>query len=630
MPIRKIEAGRVITVQSSQWVGPYGTIWYDETLGDLRIGDDVTPGGRLLTTGGGAATDLTSVTTNILPANTLTGVLNIGSPTNPWNTLYLSSSTFVLGGNSVSVIGGGIYVNGILVTGSVGPQGPQGVQGPQGPSGPSGPQGVTGAQGPQGPTGAQIQSASVSSSGTLTFTLTDFTSIVVSGSVVGPSGPQGVTGPQGPQGPAGQTANIYDYKAKTTIQSGDPGSGYIIWNNATQENSTALNFSHLDGNNQDIEYLLSLLRTNDTIRIQDLSISENYQDWKLTANSIVTTGSYVTFFVSLNTSTHSFSNDDNVITFVRHVGDIGPQGPQGPQGVTGPQGPQGVTGPQGPQGPQGVTGPQGPQGVTGPKGPQGPQGVTGPQGVAGPQGPAGAKGDTGTLEVSLITLGNTVTNTVTNVTALRFDSDSGFDVINLGGGAAKIQLNSTFKYWNVDGNPGLVAEGLDTVNFIASTGTRIVALTSGTSKSITFSITTASSTRLGGIKVGSGLAITSEGVLSATGGGGGEATGAIRTFNILGEFWSPVAGTAAYFVTNETTMRSVNLTNGVGAVEQDLMAGLYRNGSLIGFYTLPAGYQNYWINTGATTLYVNDRLTVSMVSGKGNNFTMALLNIEKI
>jgi len=48
MPIYKIQAGRIITVNSYDWAGDKGTIWYDETLGDLRLGDGVTPGGRLL------------------------------------------------------------------------------------------------------------------------------------------------------------------------------------------------------------------------------------------------------------------------------------------------------------------------------------------------------------------------------------------------------------------------------------------------------------------------------------------------------------------------------------------------------------------------------------------------------
>ena len=48
MPIKKIQAGRVITVDSLNFVGEHGTIFYDETLGDLRISDGETPGGRLI------------------------------------------------------------------------------------------------------------------------------------------------------------------------------------------------------------------------------------------------------------------------------------------------------------------------------------------------------------------------------------------------------------------------------------------------------------------------------------------------------------------------------------------------------------------------------------------------------
>ena len=48
MPIQKIKSGRVITVTSQNFVGDHGTIFYDEELGDLRLGDGHTPGGRLL------------------------------------------------------------------------------------------------------------------------------------------------------------------------------------------------------------------------------------------------------------------------------------------------------------------------------------------------------------------------------------------------------------------------------------------------------------------------------------------------------------------------------------------------------------------------------------------------------
>jgi hypothetical protein len=70
------------------------------------------------------------------------------------------------------------------------------------------------------------------------------------------------------------------------------------------------------------------------------------------------------------------------------------------------------------------------------------------------------------------------------------------------------------------------------------------------------------------------------------------------------------------------------MTNG-NVVNQDLMAGLYRNGQLLGFYTLPGGLQSISINTGDIILFANDNLTVSIVSGNGNNLSFMLLNISR-
>ena len=102
----------------------------------------------------------------------------------------------------------------------------------------------------------------------------------------------------------------------------------------------------------------------------------------------------------------------------------------------------------------------------------------------------------------------------------------------------------------------------------------------------------------------------------------------IKTFNILGPFWAPVAGTSSFFVMDQTVLRSVQMTNG-NVVNQDLMAGLYRNGQLLGFYTLPGGSQSISINTGDIILFANDNLTVSIVSGNGNNLSFMLLNISR-
>lgn len=48
MSLRKLRAGRVATANASTWVGEYGTIFYNEASGALRISDGVTPGGNPL------------------------------------------------------------------------------------------------------------------------------------------------------------------------------------------------------------------------------------------------------------------------------------------------------------------------------------------------------------------------------------------------------------------------------------------------------------------------------------------------------------------------------------------------------------------------------------------------------
>ena len=53
MAIRKIQAGRITTVTTPNFIGEKGAIFYDETLADLRISDGHTPGGRLINIAGG-------------------------------------------------------------------------------------------------------------------------------------------------------------------------------------------------------------------------------------------------------------------------------------------------------------------------------------------------------------------------------------------------------------------------------------------------------------------------------------------------------------------------------------------------------------------------------------------------
>lgn len=100
-----------------------------------------------------------------------------------------------------------------------------------------------------------------------------------------------------------------------------------------------------------------------------------------------------------------------------------------------------------------------------------------------------------------------VVNTFANISTIQFDTESGMAVVDEGNNTVTIQLNSTFKYWQVDGNTGLEAFGLDTVNFIAGDGISITANNSSTPKSITFESTA----------TGAGPSVVESDVFSANG-----------------------------------------------------------------------------------------------------------------
>lgn len=106
----------------------------------------------------------------------------------------------------------------------------------------------------------------------------------------------------------------------------------------------------------------------------------------------------------------------------------------------------------------------------------------------------GGNGNSSGIIVGTMDIANQFINSFANITALGFDEDSGFDVINLGNGVAKVAMNSTFKFWEVDGVPGLTAEGLDTVNFITGNNISIVASNTASPKSIEFAVTASGNT----------------------------------------------------------------------------------------------------------------------------------------
>lgn len=89
--------------------------------------------------------------------------------------------------------------------------------------------------------------------------------------------------------------------------------------------------------------------------------------------------------------------------------------------------------------------------------------------------------------VSEINGANTITNSFTGISAIRFDKDTGFSVANWGNGTVKVSLGSSFKTWNVYGQPSLVAVGEDTVRFVSGNGIIIRTSNTAGNKTITFS-----------------------------------------------------------------------------------------------------------------------------------------------
>lgn len=93
-----------------------GTTWYDPDSGRLYIyydnfWIDASPNGG--GGGGNIPNDLTAVASNIIPSQNIT--YDLGSLTNQWRSLYVSSSTIYIGGAELSVTGNNLTLNGTPV-----------------------------------------------------------------------------------------------------------------------------------------------------------------------------------------------------------------------------------------------------------------------------------------------------------------------------------------------------------------------------------------------------------------------------------------------------------------------------------------------------------------------------------
>lgn len=273
------------------------------------------------------------------------------------------------------------------------------VAGHTGPTGPS-----VGSPGPTGPTGAGI------------------------------TGSVGATGPTGGIGPAGQSSSLWQYKSDTSIITGDPGSGDLIWSNATQINAIQINISHLTSDGIDIEAFWSVLIVGTKILVQDANLSSNFQNWVISAPPTPHVGAYleipVTLVSSGGTGNTNFPNNHALFFAFELAGNTGPTGATG---ATGPTGPTGNTGPTGPTGGSGSIGPTGSTGSTGSTGAGGSAGGTGPTGPTGAIGATGSTGPTGASKAlgAFFAWKNNVDQSITHdvVTKITF----GTEVFDTGG-----------------------------------------------------------------------------------------------------------------------------------------------------------------------------------------------------
>lgn len=113
----------------------------------------------------------------------------------------------------------------------------------------------------------------------------------------------------------GGTTVSFFYQAKTGITSGDPGSGHLLWNNATQTSATQLNVSHLtDTPIEDIDLYLSAIVSGNKLIVQDRNDSERFQIWTVSGTPTQVGLSYWTIPVTLTQSAGAaFTNNHDLL-----------------------------------------------------------------------------------------------------------------------------------------------------------------------------------------------------------------------------------------------------------------------------------------------------------------------------
>jgi len=178
----------------------------------------------------------------------------------------------------------------------------------------------------------------------------------------GTNGSSGSNGTNGSSGTSGISNSFFNYQAKTTITSGDPLAGYIIWNNETQTGSTILNVADVDQQGDNLDIFLGNLKSGSRITLQDKSVQGNIQVWDIGTATDNTT--YWSFPVTLVSATRQFSNNDPILFIITTT----PSGTSGTSGTSGSNGTNGSSGTSGSNGTNGSSGTSGSNGTNGSSG----------------------------------------------------------------------------------------------------------------------------------------------------------------------------------------------------------------------------------------------------------------------
>lgn len=197
---------------------------------------------------------------------------------------------------------------------------------------------------------------------------------------------------------------------------------------------------------------------------------------------------------------------------------------------------------------------------------------------------------TSPISVSELDSSNQIVNgsTISQVTNIAFDQDSGFDVTDLGSGVVKIAMNSTFKFWEVDGQDTLIADGLDHINLAAGNG---IVLTTDTASSPYQTLTIATPPKT--------VQLYQDG------------------------FLEPTTGTVRWYAPGDITVNNIAMR--IDTVSNvDIQATIFKSGSSAETVTLPASTAKKTKDT-SFTMNTDDYLTINLgMSGNSSGSGMSV------